>query len=73
MCNIPAIVKLRGNQNKLQFLLSEYGLLDRTISNFDEMEAVADKSVDFDAVNATMKERRETSMKFLDDALANCQ
>ena len=73
ICNSPAVVKLRGNQNKLQFLLSEYGLLDRTISNFDEMEAVADKSVDFDAVNAAMKERRETSMKFLDDALANCQ
>lgn len=72
ICNTPAVVKLRGNQNKLQFLLSEYGLLDRTISDFSEMEAVANKSVDFTAVNDTIMERREVSMKFLDDALANC-
>lgn len=73
ICNTPAVVKLRGNQNKLRFLLSEYGLLDRTISNFAEMESVADKSVDFDKVNAAIQERRATSMKFLDDALAGCQ
>ena len=73
ICNTPAVVKLRGNQNKLQFLLSEYGLLDRTISDFVEMESVADKSVDFDKVNAAIQERRAASMKFLDDALAGCQ
>ena len=73
ICNTPAVVKLRGNQNKLQFLLSEYGLLDRTISDFSEMEAVANKSVAFNAVNAAIMERREVSMKFLNDVLANCQ
>lgn len=73
ICNTPAVVKLRGNQNKLQFLLSEYGLLDRTISDFSEMEGVADKSVDFDKVNAAIQERRAASMKFLDDALAGCR
>ena len=73
ICNTPAVVKLRGNQNKLQFLLSEYGLLDRTISDFVEMESVADKSVDFDKVNAAIQERRAASMKFLDAALAGCQ
>ena len=73
ICNTPAVVKLRGNQNKLRFLLSEYGLLDRTISDFSEMEAVANKSVVFNTVNAAIKERREASMKFLNDALANCQ
>ena len=73
ICNTPAVVKFRGNQNKLRFLLSEYGLLDRTISDFSEMEAVANKSVDFNAVNAAIMERREVSMKFLDDTLANCQ
>ena len=73
ICNTPAVVKLRGNQNKLRFLLSEYGLLDRTISDFAEMESVADKSVDFDKVNAAIQERRAASMKFLDDALAGCQ
>ena len=66
-------MKLRGNQNKLRFLLSEYGLLDRTISDFSEMETVANRCVDFNAVNAAIKERRKASMRFLDDALANCQ
>lgn len=73
ICNTPAVVKLRGNQNKLRFLLSEYGVLDRVISDFSEMEAVANKNVDFDVVNAAIKERREASMSFLDDALADCQ
>lgn len=73
ICNTPAIVKLRGNQNKLRFLLSEYGLLDRTISDFSEMKSVADKSVDFDKVNAAIQEHRVASMRFLDDALAGCR
>lgn len=73
ICNTPLVVKLRGNQNKLRFLLSEYGLLDRTISDFSEMESVADKPVDFEEVNTAVKERRAASMKFLDDALADCK
>lgn len=73
ICNTPAVVKFRGNQNKLKFLLSEYGLLDRTISDFSEMERVADRPIDFETVNAAIQERRTASMKFLDDALAGCQ
>ena len=73
ICNTPAVVKLRGNQNKLKFLLSEYGLLDRTISNFNELETIADRPVDFGIVNEAIKERRASSMKFLDDELTNCQ
>ena len=73
ICNTPVVVKLRGNQNKLRFLLSEYGLLDRTISGFSEMGRVADTPVDFETVNAAIQERRAASMKFLDDALAGCR
>lgn len=72
ICNTPVVVKLRGNQNKLRFLLSEYGLLDRIISHFSEVESTADKPVDFKSVNAAIKESRTASMKFLDDALAGC-
>lgn len=73
ICNTPAVVKLRGNQNKLKFLLSEYGLLHRTVSDFAEMERIADEPVDFTDVNAAITERRLASMKFLDDALARCE
>ena len=69
ICNTTMVVKLRGNQNKLRFLLSEYDLLDRTISDFSEMKSIADKSVNFETVNAAIRERRAASMKFLDDAL----
>lgn len=73
ICNIPSVVKLSGNRNKLEFLLSEYGLLERTVSDFSELERVAGKSVNFDAVNAAILERRAVSMKFLDDQLSGCQ
>lgn len=73
ICNTPAVIKLRGNQNKLSFLLSEYGLLNRKISDFSEMERVAEKPVDFKLVNTAIQERRTASMKFLDDALKVCR
>ena len=38
ICNTPVVVKLRGNQNKLEFLLSEYGLLNRAIEDFSALE-----------------------------------
>lgn len=69
VCNTPMIVKLRGNQNKLGFLMSEYELSGRIISDFTQLEAVADTMVDFDRVNGIMKERREKSMMYLRNAL----
>lgn len=69
VCNTPMIVKLRGNQNKLAFLMNEYGLKERIISHFNDMEKVADCPVDFGRVNAIMEERRSSSMKYLVKAL----
>lgn len=73
ICNTPMIVKLRGNQNKLRFLLSEYSLSDRIVADFSELDKVADTAVNFDIVNAAILERRIDSMKFLDDALVKCK
>ena len=73
ICNTAAVVKLRGNQNKLRFLLAEYELLDRTISDFSEMESVANKFVDFEMVNAIIEKHRAASMKFLDDILVDAE
>lgn len=72
ICNTPAVVKLRGNQNKLRFLLEEYKLSDRIIEEFSDIESVADRGTDFENVNRIIKERRALSMKFLDDALKLC-
>lgn len=70
ICNTPMVVKLRGNQNKLKFLLLEYGLLDRTITDFSLFEDVADKNVDFTAVNSVVRQRRAASMKFLEETFS---
>lgn len=70
VCGTPMVVKLRGNQNKLGFLMEEYGLSNRIIEGFDQFAAVADASVDFDAVNQKIEERRGASMEFLKHALS---
>lgn len=69
ICNTPMIVKIRGNSNKLGFLLSEYGLTDRIIDNIDQIESVAANEIDFDSINKKMQAKREASMKFLKSAL----
>lgn len=73
ICNTPMAVKLRGNKNKLEFLLSEYGLKHRTMEAFDKLETVASEDIDFNMVNDVITERRQSSMQFLDGALERCQ
>lgn len=73
ICNSPVVVKTRDNQNKLAFLLSEYGLSSRIIKHFDCFAQVADTPVDFTPVNAKVKEKRKYSMQYLQDALLRCQ
>lgn len=73
ICNTPAAVKLRGNQNKLQFLLAEYGLTERIVSDFSELERVANQAVDFNAVNSAVQKRRSTSMQYLVESLRMCE
>ena len=69
VCNTPMIVKLRGNKNKLAFLLEEYELTDRIISEFEELETVYNQPVDFISVNSHVNERRAASRQFIDAAL----
>lgn len=72
ICNTPVAVKLRGNQNKLKFLLSEYGLTERIISDFTELERVAKQAVDFNVVNSAVQKRRSASMQYLNESLKLC-
>lgn len=67
--NTSFIVKLRGNQNKLRFLLEEYGLTDRIIEDFDELLTFVSQNIDFNTVNKIVEERRQYSMNFLMKAL----
>ena len=69
ICNTPMIVKIRGNSNKLEFLLTEYGLTGRIITDFEQLDNVAGKIIDFQYVNKKIEERRASSINFLKTAL----
>lgn len=71
ICNTPMIVKLRGNSNKLQFLLSEYGLTDRIVSNICDIDKVAENEIDFSAINEIISEKRELSLQYLKNVLGS--
>lgn len=69
ICNQSFVVKIRGNQNKLGYLLAEYGLDDRIVSDFSELEKVVKEIVNYDVVNSLIAEKRSSSMEFLKKAL----
>ena len=69
ICNTPMAVKLRGNANKLAYLLSEYGLSNRIMDSFAELENVAQMKIDFEDVNARLKQKREYSQQYLQSAI----
>lgn len=73
ICNTPMAIKLRGNQNKLRFLLSEYGLDERIIEDFQQLNKVVRQKIDFDAVNVAVAHNRATSMKFLQKGLSRIE
>ena len=69
ICNTPMAVKLRGNANKLAFLLEEYGLTDRIMSSFADLTTIAERQINFNEVNAKLMEKRAESMLYLKNAI----
>ncbi|MCD7771856.1 MAG: polysaccharide pyruvyl transferase family protein [Oscillospiraceae bacterium] len=69
LCNTPMVVKIRGNTNKLEFLLSEYGLTDRIVESLNQIDSVVEQDIDFNTVNQKIAERRSASLNFLKEAL----
>ena len=55
--NCPFVAKIRGNRNKLAFLLEEYGLSDREIYDFNDISALFSKRIEFDKVNHLIQEK----------------
>lgn len=65
-------VKLKStNQNKLLWLMKEYGLEDRVLDDFSELNIVSKKIINFNKVNALVEEKRRYSLNYLKEALAN--
>lgn len=69
ICNTQFTVKLRGNENKLKFLLEEYDLTSRILQDFTELEKMDNLKIDFCIVNDKIKLKRENSLAFLKEAL----
>lgn len=69
ICNQKFVVKLRGNQNKLGYLLEEYGLSHRIVSDFHDIKKIATENINYDEVNALMAEKRSHSLAYLENAL----
>ena len=69
ICGTPMAVKVRDNANKLTYLLAEYGLSERIMNSFDELDKVSEKIIDFDKVNNRLNEVRKKSFHFLMSAI----
>lgn len=67
--NAQFIVKLKDNQNKLHWLLKEYLQEGRIVQDFDEIDGVAQQSIDFNEVNAIIEKNREKSLEYLKGTL----
>lgn len=65
------LTKIRGNKNKLAFLLEQYGVSERLVDSFSEVEAIDHAKIDYKIVNETIKHIRSESDAFLKDALAD--
>lgn len=61
--------KIRTNNNKLGFLLSQHNLCDRAIKNFDDLDSLFNTKIDFDSVNKIVEDNRKHSYEFLKDSL----
>ena len=68
------VVKTReSNENKLSYLLREYGLENRKINNFSEIEEVTEADIDCEDMNKRVSEKRKYSLNYLRNALELCK
>lgn len=58
-------VRLSENQNKLCFLLSEYGLEDRIVNSFEDHDKLVANTINYENVNRILENQRKISLDFL--------
>lgn len=69
LCNTSFLVKLRGNRNKLEFLLKQHNLENRIIQNMADICNRSCMDMNFEKVNQTINELRNKSLEFLKNAI----
>ncbi len=63
------ISMIRGNGNKLAYLLEQYGVSDRQVENFDNIEDILNKTIDYSIINKNIYRIRSESLCYLKRAL----
>ena len=62
---------VRGmNNNKLSFLLQQFGLQDRIVNDMSRLSEIEDAHIDYDAVNEKITEEKNKSLQYLKN---NCK
>jgi hypothetical protein len=64
------ISQIRGNGNKLAFLLEQYGVSDRKVDSFVSIEQITEKPINYEVVGKTILKIREESLQYLRSALS---
>ena len=63
------VAMIRGNSNKLKFLLEQYNVSNRIINRFDEIEKVVKNNIDYTQINIVIRDLREKSRLYLSESL----
>ena len=63
---------IRNNQNKLAFLLQQYGVDNRVTSDVTDIEGIVDMPIDYNVVGKTILRIREKSKEALIEAIKKC-
>lgn len=63
------ISQIRGNANKLSFLLEQYGVSERKVKDFSYIEKIAETPINYKIVDKTILKIRQDSMTYLKKAL----
>ena len=64
------ISKIRGNGNKLAFLLEQYGVSDRKVDNFGGIEVISKSPIDYSIVRLKITDNRKKSFDFLKNSIS---
>ena len=67
--NTPFATKIRGNRNKLGFLLEEYDCLDREIIDFNEISRVLNQEIDFTKINSIIDSKRSNAIQYINSCI----
>lgn len=63
---------IRNNQNKLAFLMQQYGVGDRVTAEFADIESIVAVPIDYNVTGKTIVKIREESKKALIEAIEKC-